>query len=115
MGLAFLPAPGKRDVSWQGEGFVPKHYVILATLCPQDRAFLPCKETRGDRLEARAVLKLLQWQHELNQAPNPRTMDVPLCYFSFPPFGSLFFALPAFAEKPSGFASYCPVVFPGRF
>ena len=80
-GIGFTPS------LWQ-EGRVRGREKVLslnAMLCPQDRAFLPCKVTSGDRLEVRAVLKLLQWQHELNQTPNLRRMDVPLCYFSFSP------------------------------
>lgn len=56
----------------------------MALLCVWERAILPRSGAKGDTLEVRVLLKLLQWQHEFNQTPNLRSMDVTLCYSSSP-------------------------------
>lgn len=67
---------------WQGRALSPSTCDV-ALLCVWDRAVLPRKGARGDSLGVRVILKLLQWQHEFNQTPNLRSMDITLCYLSF--------------------------------
>lgn len=74
MGLALLPASGKKDMLVAGRVLSPG--IVMCLCCVWDRAVLPRKEARADTLEVRVVLKLLQWQHEFNQTPNLRSMDI---------------------------------------
>lgn len=80
VGLASLPASGKRDLLVAGEGFVPKPLwcgSALGQSCPDQEG------AGGDTLEVRVILNLLQWQHEFNQTPNLRSMDIISCHLSF--------------------------------
>lgn len=104
------PSAGKKLWDWvcsqplargmrprQREGFVPEHY-DTAMDCPQDRVILPCKGTRGDILEAGAVLKCFSatWAQ-----PGPKSEE-DACTFMLLFLLSFAYSLLSqhFAEKP---------------